>query len=151
MADGDKSEWVVGAVMVALAAIISLPFAEQRRLPLASEAPNERDSQNIYKWPPLSRGEALELKLALMSIPKKERFRVICVENECRELALTFFSALAEADWDPQAAFSGSFQNTVGIILYQTNANDRVLADAIDRATTGRLKVKVKPTDFPGI
>jgi len=59
-----------------------------------------------YLWEPLSQPEALELRIALRDVAKpKVKFVVICIERDCRDLALSLLSAFDVVGWDPDGVF----------------------------------------------
>jgi hypothetical protein len=104
-----------------------------------------------YTWEPLSANEALEVRIALRDVTKpKGKFLVICVERDCRDLALSLVAAFDVVGWEPEGVFTGTFQTPIGITSFQQDINNHQLADALERATSSRLKVTIKPSGFPG-
>jgi len=124
--------WVVGAVIVTLAAIISLPFIEHQNRPFLTPPP-DNELPNKYTWETLTADNALSLRIALRSLPKPDNFRVICVDTECRTLALDFISVFNSAEWAPYLDSKTVYNVPSGMVLYQKDINNRTLADTIER------------------
>jgi hypothetical protein len=136
------------AFALLLTALIASPFVEQLRAPLLPTG-GPISSPGKYWWYPLSSEEALSLRLQIRNIPKREQFRIICTNSDCRELADSFARVFSGADWSPVSTYGDLFSSPVGIVLYQKDINEHALADAIEKATNGRLQVKITKSDDP--
>jgi hypothetical protein len=157
--------WMIGTALVLFAlSVISQqqvqfagPSADEIAAAVAKKMANQSSpavGQNVAtnpkdRWDPLSPAEASSLRDALGSLPKRTDLLVVCIAPNCQDLAESFMSTLYDAGWDP-AGFSGNVYVTpVGIVIYQRDPKDRSLADAIEKATKGRLQVSVKLTELP--
>jgi hypothetical protein len=140
----DARFWIA-ALMILFVWVVLRPELFGRFSP-----PRTPSVSDKYAWEQLSINEALELRIALRDVTKpKGKFFIICLERDCRDLALSLVSAFDVVGWNPEGMFTGMFQNPVGITSFQQDINDHKLADALERATNGRLKITIKQSDFP--
>jgi hypothetical protein len=99
-------------------------------------------------WATLTSNEKTLLTLAIKVIPKRERFRVICLTTDCKDLATDFMGAFHDAGWNPILATGNSFyQEPYGLILYMKDVNDHSLADAIEKTTSLKVDHIEQSTD----
>jgi hypothetical protein len=133
--------WVWTAFALLLLGIILAPFIEQRRLPFAvTVSVGTPPTPTGRLWPTLTHDERTLLALALKILPKRDRFRVICVTSDCNALSEDFMASFHDASWNPLLATGNAFyREPYGIILYMKDINDRGVADAIEKTTS--LKV----------
>lgn len=99
-------------------------------------------------WPPLTDEQETTLESALKAIPTRGPIRIICISSECRELAGNLIGAFHNAGWEPLAAFSGPYNEPVGIVHYLTNINDHALANAIEKSINVKIE-HIEPTSDP--
>jgi hypothetical protein len=135
--------WIVAAVITALAAIILSPVVTP---PQRTSSPTQPLS---YRWAPLNEDEQLSLRISLKTAPKPGPFRVICLSSDCRDLANSFVSVFHGVGWDIGSEIAGLYTTPVGISLYLKDEHDHLLANLIEKATKGRLVVEVRKSDDP--
>jgi hypothetical protein len=90
-------------------------------------------------WTPLTDEQKASLGLVLSAFPKRDTFQIICLNSDCKALSEDLMRVLYDAGWNPVLVGSYVQQEPYGAALYQTDINDRKLADAIEKAT--KLKV----------
>jgi hypothetical protein len=90
-------------------------------------------------WTPLTDEQKASLGLVLSAFPKHDTFQIICLNSDCKTLSEDLMRVLYDAGWNPVLVGSYVQQEPYGAALYQTDINDRKLADAIEKAT--KLKV----------
>ena len=98
-----------------------------------------------YWWPPLNASEVLDLRSALRSFPKPESTLIYCGNSNCRELSDSIYALLSGLDWNDLRRMS--MDPGVNGIVLQESTDDNSLADAIERATKGRLQVNFVKVD----
>jgi hypothetical protein len=114
---------------------------------LSTTAPKVVGAITKYQWPPLTEEETLSIRLALKSFQKHTSFRIICTDKDCKDLASSFVMLFHAIGWTVFADYNTDFNTPVGISLYQKDVTDHQLADIIEKATNGRLKIDVRPSD----
>jgi hypothetical protein len=87
-------------------------------------------------WDKLTTVQQSALERALKDLPKRDQFEVICLNNDCKDVASNFMHALNAAGWSPVLG-TGMMFNTepFGLNLYQKDVTDQSLAKAIETAT----------------
>jgi hypothetical protein len=97
------------------------------------------------RWEPLSDKETLALRSELRKIPS-ERLSVLCGYAGCADLADSIFSSAHDLNWTGN--YEGMYFSDSGIKIgieiwsYSKKAEARnKIAEAIERATNGRLKI----------
>jgi hypothetical protein len=97
------------------------------------------------RWEPLTNDEAVALRAELKKLPAA-RLSVLCAYAGCADLADSIFTVAHDLNWS--GTFEGGYMTDGGIKpgieiwSYRKTADARnSIADAIERATKGRLKV----------
>jgi hypothetical protein len=104
------------------------------------------------RWAPLTNDEAVALRAELKKLPPA-RLSVLCAYAGCADLADSIFTVAHDLNWS--GTFEGGYMTNGGIKpgieiwSYRQTADARnSIADAIERATRGRLKVS--PHEWEG-
>jgi len=129
--------WAVAAIITALAAIISWPFIVSQAVIPARPEGGVLNSR--YTCEALSLDDQVTLRIALKNIQKPStNFRIICLDNECRDLAYSFLSIFNGIGWVPFLDSKTNYNIPAGLVLYMNDINDHKLSDAIEIATKGK-------------
>jgi hypothetical protein len=125
------------------------------RLRKAQPTTDELIALRKYRWPALTDKEAALLRIELKSLPKPPSIRVICADSDCRDFADSFFKLFHDLQWPviPPVYGAGipSTKNPTGILVIQNDIDDRRLVDAIEKSTTGRLKITLQKDNDPQV
>jgi hypothetical protein len=94
------------------------------------------------RWEPLSRDETkiLHDQLSSMSIPK-QKVQVLCALAGCGDLAESFRLVFKSLNWNATVTPTYADDTPEGLLLWYHDESARKIADAIEFATKGRLKV----------
>jgi hypothetical protein len=117
--------------------------------PATNSVPNPDYVSN--RWAPLTNDEAVALRTELKKLPAA-RLSVLCAYAGCADLADSIFTVAHDLNWSGK--FEGGYMTNEGIKpgidiwSYRQTADDRnSIANAIERATKGRLKVSSRAWD----
>jgi len=96
-----------------------------------------------YHWKMLNSEEALALRSEIRGIePEGEGMFILCAEADCNDLAKTFRDVFRDLNWTVKCCnYIGTFDP--GIHLWATDSRLQGIADKIELATKGRLKVQI--------
>lgn len=97
---------------------------------------------HVNSWLPLSPKEdiALSAELRSMTVPAPT-VQVLCGLAACEALAESFMAIFSNLGWKPKYITGYSYEAPDGIQLWYRNDLERQIADAIEKATSGRLKI----------
>ncbi len=102
-----------------------------------------------YRWEPLSKDELLTLRSELRTVPKREMTRICCQGSDCRDLADSLIGLFRNLDWpNVEGENSRAVPEFRGIVLQQKDVSDTRIADAIEKATGGRIQVTISQSDL---
>jgi hypothetical protein len=112
-----------------------LPSSQSKSAP--TEAVTSR-----YRWEPLTNAEITGLRSKLRNMPKPQMLSIRCGESDCRELADSFMDLFSSLGWQPSYEDQPTaWKSPTGIaVLYKDGSYDSI-ADALETATEGRLKI----------
>jgi hypothetical protein len=145
----------IGAVLIlsAPAAIIGFTIGKMfgttniyNNIPAPGPTPSNNDRTVADRWEPLSAEETLELRKEWRALPA-EHLAVLCAIPACADLAESIYDLAKGLDWP--AAYQASYMTDdtgihTGIEIWSyapsASARDKI-ADAIEHATNGRLKI----------
>ena len=97
---------------------------------------------HINSWLPLSPKEdiALSAELRSMTVPAPT-VQVLCGLAACEALAESFMAIFSSLGWKPKYITGYYYEAPDGIQLWYRDDLERQIADAIEKATSGRLKI----------
>lgn len=91
-------------------------------------------------WAPLNSDAQKLASIAVKLVPTRERFRVICLTTDCKDLAQNFMDIFHEAGWNPVFASNTSYyQEPFGLVLYLKDPTDKSLREAIEKSTNLKI------------
>jgi hypothetical protein len=91
---------------------------------------------NPYAWGELQQSEVDALQKEFEAMPKKP-VTIFCSDDNCKDMVLDFDNAFESAHWSTDIQ-RPMIDSSVGIWT-----SSKFIADAIDRATGGRLKASI--------
>lgn len=126
--------YIVGAAALALAsfAVVKKPATIIQPVQQATST----GRINPYAWDGLAQAEVDALQAELEKLPKLP-VTIFCSDNNCQDIVLDFDNAFESAHWSTEIE-RPMIDSSVGIWT-----SSKEIADAIDRATHGRLKASI--------
>jgi hypothetical protein len=104
---------------------------------------------NPNAWGELSQVEVDALTMILKSMPTKYEVGIFCATKDCEDLALDFDNAFESAHWK-SGVERPLMDSNFGINVGPPDAAGKALANAIDKATAGRIKPGLLPAQILG-
>jgi hypothetical protein len=98
------------------------------------------NSQSPYKWPMLTSEETVALRTKIREINPRS-VSVSCAEDDCGDLARNFRDIFSGLHWEVMCCNYPFGEFDPGIHLWGENPELRRVAQDIEQATNGRLKV----------
>lgn len=93
-----------------------------------------------HRWEPLTSSERTALESKLSSMHPEGYIALMCRSSECIDLEDSVKLALDDAKWENQLT-SGFGGLEIGVGVSSPNGDGRILADAIELSTNGRIHV----------
>jgi hypothetical protein len=102
------------------------------------------------RWEPLSASESTALRSHLRGMPApSQTFQVLCVLQGCGDLAESIRQAFQIPQWKVAIVPAYANETPHGIELWFRDDTARGIADALERATNGRLKISLRKFQQP--
>ena len=96
-----------------------------------------------YRWVLLTSEEAAALRAELREIPMRHT-DVLCNDGNCDDLARSLVEVFHDVGWGDGIVRRALGWNDDGLIIRPNDAIARSVADGIEKATHGRLKVQLR-------
>ena len=141
MVELDKKHAVTAVVAAVVASVIGGGVAKMVTPPPEKQqiVVNSANKPSPYAWGDLSQKEVDGLTSLLKATSRKFEVAIFCADQYCDSLALDFDNAFETAKWKSGIERPISDSNT-GINVAPNDARAKQLAEAISKATNGRLK-----------
>lgn len=134
-----------GAALLAFVAANYLAFHDMADQLRRSSSPDEPKYAQLIRnrYDPLTGPEQASFRSLVRDIPAQP-LAILCNHAGCNDLAESFSEAFHDLAWQARVEPGIDFGNTPrGISIWSDNTAARPLAEAIEKATNGRLKVSL--------